>query len=286
MKSTLAAILVLSSLAVGAVAWTRAPQSAVLLGSIELKGGVEKRSVSTSAIPNPPGAGPEMVGTLVNKTGATMGDVTVEVKRKSSSNSAPSGGSTKFDQNGTVQQSTNHTSTADGVKSNTDFQPAGGVDPVHNQGVVDVELDLTSVGNGAEIEVWFTPSRLTPTGHADVMTAMELSTQSPSVTSSLDGGYHPLSVMLVTNLMRSSSPIVAFTGQVRFASAPGVGLAGVELTAVGGAALSGAQVSVQGNQFTITGFRPLRPGTSYELFVRLAAAPTSGYTVELTAQFE
>jgi len=249
------------------------------MGTIELKGGTEKKLISTASIT--PGAGPEIIGTLVNKTGAAIDDMTIEVHKKAPATTPPTGGSetSAFKRGGKTDANASDDS-GGFVKSHADFDGGAGMDPVPKNGDFEVEVGLTTKGDGTEIEVWLTPSRKVGTTHADVLQFVGLSGVSSTGVTTLSGPHNASGILTITNVDRSSLNITALTGSVT-----GVTLLSVALQEVGNTGIDGATVTVSGNTFAISGFPAMFPAESYELLCNFTAAPTAPYTVSLTATF-
>lgn len=94
------------------------------MGTIELKGSTVKKTVGTSGIPTT-SPGPSLVGKLVNQTGQTIEDLTIDVIRADGDDDAPTGGDTTVSRpgdGGAFKSSigTTHTS-GGGVTANVEF---------------------------------------------------------------------------------------------------------------------------------------------------------------------
>lgn len=263
--------------------------SSASLGTIELKGGTVKKTVSTAAIT--PGQGKELVGKLVNKTGMDMHDVTVELRKVGETNDAPTGGDTDVKRPGpgssTSSGAGTENSSQTGTTTNVSF--AGGVGKAKADDTLEVEIDVDST-DGDDITVHFTPSTkgLQPdaNAHADIISRYSLSTSESAQTNGITIPFHDRAAMRITNKARAEESIASISGSVTFGTGDPTSLLSAHLSYPSGMITpTGTQVTLSGNSFEISDFPPLGPSSSYDLVLVFSGTPGDAYKVWLSSDF-
>lgn len=281
-------LLLAAPIALVALSLTAREPGPVAMGTIELEGSTVKRTVSTSAIPTS-GPGPSLVGLLINRSGQDFSALTIEVMREDDDDAPPTGGATMVSRPGKHGASRHAGSVAraggGGVTMNVPFG-SGPTDikPVKNGEDLEYEVSLTGV-DGLDVEVRITPSVTSGSVHADLLAMATLSHDADSLTSTLEAPYHAHVSIRIRNVDRNGNNMTALSGEI-LSSESGIGLSSVNLYyAHGPFAPEGTSISVNGDQFSITGFKELVPGISYDLLVGLTDPPQQSYSLKLTGTF-
>lgn len=255
------------------------------MGTLELKGSTLKKTVSTAAIPT--SGGPSLVGKFVNKTGQAMKDLTIEVRRTDDSDSPPAGGESKVslpNTNGGSSAASNTSTGGTKTVANIDFTNQQGVGELPDSAHVEFEVSLTSV-DGDDVELHITPSVVVGTAHADLLAQAHLSHDADSLTSTLEAPYHANVSMRIRNVDRNGNSMTALSGEL-LTSEGGLGLSSVDIHYVHAPVTpESTSIQINGEQFTITGFDKLVPGTSYDLLVGFTDPPQEAYSLKVTGTF-
>jgi len=259
----------------------------VAMGTIELKGSTVKKPISTAAIPTG-GTGPALVGKLVNQSGQNIDDVTIEIRRADEDDDAPVGGGATVSRPNQGGGSSGATGTSlpsgDGTTANVDFTGQNGVGSVKHGEDLQFEVDLTSV-DGNDVEFYITPSTKSGSVHADLLAMAALSLSADSLTSTLEAPAHAHVSMRIRNVDRNGNSMDALSGEL-LTSESGISLSSVNLYhAHGPFTPADTSIQVNGNQFTITGFKELVPGVSYDLLLGLTDPPQESYSIKVTGTF-
>lgn len=130
-----------------------------------------------------------------------------------------------------------------------------------------------------------TPSVKSGSVHADLLAMATLSLSADSLTSTLEAPHHSHVAMRLRNVDRNGNSMKSLSGEI-LSSESGLGLSSVKLYyAHGPYTPDNTSISVNGDQFTITGFDELVPGISHDVLVGLTDPPQESYSLKVTGTF-
>ncbi len=267
---------------------------AVSMGTIGLGGGTEEMTVGTAAITHANG---KLLGRIVNKAGLMIHGLTVEVRKVErdppgeAPTQAPAGGDVKVKRLGDKAWSTVELGTPNdsGTGTTAKVRFATRVGAAADGDTLDLGLDISST-DGDEVTLHFTPftKEVLPTAaaHADLLPEYGLSASELSKTNSVGLPYHDRVAMRVTNVDSDGKALKGLTGGVNFGAGSSSVLQSAHLACSDSMNIPvGTEVMVEGGTFSITGFKQLTPGSSYDLVLVFSEAPAASYDVKVVGQF-
>lgn len=155
---------------------------------------------------------------------------------------------------------------------------------LRNDEELEFTVDLTGA-DGTEVDFFATPSKKSGKRYADLLVLAELDHESPTLTSTLEAPAHAHASLRIRNVDRKGKNITTLNGEI-LSSESGIGLSSMNLYyAHGPYTPEGTSIRVNGNQFTITGFKELVPGISCDLLVGLTDPSQEAYSLKVTGTF-